>query len=206
MWTADHNSSRPRTAAPRLRRGVGMVEMMLSLAISASVLLSVAYAIDVSFKAHAINQEQWTLMQRNRLAMHRILSQIRVTADHQPVSLAAIADFTAGRITSDTGIVMLDEFDNLITYKYDSTNKMVSCMDAMGNEYVLVRGVENFRIKFESMRSPESIRTGGGHDLLMRATVLMTVRTSDQNADVDERAADQTVTLSSSVMPRRNIW
>jgi hypothetical protein len=34
----------------------------------------------------------------------------------------------------------------------------------------------------------------------------MTVRTSDQTSDIDEKYADQTVTLSGSVMPRRNIW
>lgn len=213
MWSLIGERSRKsagtvRRATPRLnsRRGVGMIEMMISLAIGASVLLSVAYAVDVSFKSHSINQEQWNLMQRNRLALHRILSQIRVTVDHQPISAKAVADFTAGKTTIDNGIVMLDEASNLISYKYDGTNKLLSAMDAAGNEYVLVRGVENFQIKFESMKSPEATRTGGNYDLLMRATVLMTVRTSDQSSDIDEKFADQTVTLSGSVMPRRNIW
>ncbi len=205
MWTAPSRSGdRARGAA--LRRGVGMAEMLISLAIATSVLLSVAYAVDVSFRAHSINQEQWSLTQRSRLAMHRVIGQIRVTTRHQPVSADAVADFTAGKVTVDRGIVMFDERDNLISYKYDDANKMVICMDALGNEYVLARGVEDFRIKFESMRSPESVRTNGGYDLLMRATILMTVRTTDRAADVDEKFADQTVTLSGSVMPRRNIW
>jgi len=58
----------------------------------------------------------------------------------------------------------------------------------------------------EPMRSSTSIRTGGVYDLLSRATILLTVRTADNTVMNSETTGDQTVTISSSVMPRRNVW
>ena len=58
----------------------------------------------------------------------------------------------------------------------------------------------------EPMRSALSVRTGGPYDRLMRATILVTIRTAGNAADVNEKVAAQEVTLSTSVMPRRNVW
>jgi len=210
--TTGSRSARPdaRVEAPararRRARGVGLVELLMSLAISASILVAVAYAVDISFRTYSINQEQTTLMQRVRLGMYRILTQIRTTEAHQPISAGSIADFKAGRITTDIGIVMIDDAGNETSYKYDAAAKQVTCMDPSGEEFVALRGVEAFSVKFEPMRSLNSQRTGGSYDLLMRATVLMTVKTIGQSSDVDEKLAEQVVTLSSSVVPRCNFW
>jgi hypothetical protein len=56
------------------------------------------------------------------------------------------------------------------------------------------------------MKSPTAIRTGGAYDLLMRATITLTVKTTGNAGDIDEKFGGQTVTLSTSVMPRRNVW
>jgi hypothetical protein len=58
----------------------------------------------------------------------------------------------------------------------------------------------------EPMRSATSIKTGGGYDLLKRATVNITVRTTEENSLASETTGTQTLTLSASVMPRRNVW
>jgi hypothetical protein len=47
---------------------------------------------------------------------------------------------------------------------------------------------------------------GGVYDRLMRATILITVRTTGNSADVNEKVGAQSLTLSTSVMPRRNVW
>ena len=187
-------------------RGLGLVELLLALSISASVLVAVAYAVDVSFRAYSVNQEQNTLMQRARITMHRLLTQIRVTAEHQPVNAGPLADFKAGKVAIDNGIRLLDEDGRETSYKYDPFSKEIGCVDADGNEFVAVRGVEAFEVKFEPMKSETSLRAGGAYDLLMRATIKLTVRNADQSSDVDEKAAPQTVSLTASVVPRCNVW
>lgn len=186
-------------------RGLGLIEMMLALAISAAVLTAVATAIDISFKSYAANQENASLMQRARMAMHRITTDIRTTALHQPEKFTpAYDDFITGKIvTTDTVYLYLDLNDvtsDVIRYSYDPMNKVVMCINAAADEFVVCRGVEAFSVKMEPMRSEKSIRTGGSYDLLMRATITLTVK-SDANA-----AGADVVTLSTSVMPRRNVW
>ena len=188
------------------RKGLGLVELLLALSISASVLVAVAYAVDVSFRAYSVNQEQNTLMQRARITMHRLLTQIRTTAEHQPYNAAAVADFKAGKIATDSGIRLLDEAGRETSYKYDAAAKEIACVDADGNEFVAVRGVEFFQVKFEPMKSETSLRAGGTYDLLMRATIKITVRNADKESDVNESVAPQTVSLTASVVPRCNVW
>ena len=67
-------------------------------------------------------------------------------------------------------------------------------------------GVESFTVRMEPMRSAASIRTGGPWDLMKRATFLLTVKTTSDTAVKGEGIGHQTVTLSASVMPRRNTW
>ena len=192
--------------ARRSARGLGVVELLISLAISATVLAAVAYAVDMTFRAYAINHEQSDLMQRTRLALYRITTGIRTTGAHQPMGPVALTDFKLGLTTVDTGITMTDANDRPLAFRFDTLDKRLIAIDALGTEYTLLRGVERFEIKFEPLRSQEAKRVGGVFDKLLRATILVTVRTSGNSADVDERVGAQTITLSTSVMPRRNIW
>jgi Tfp pilus assembly protein PilW len=201
--------ARPIRAALRARksaRGLGVVELLIALAISASVLAAVAYAVDMTIRAYAINHEQSDLMQRSRLALYRITTGIRTTGAHQPVNNVPLADFKLGLVTPDTAISMLDAYENPLGFKFIPEENRLVAVDAGGNEYTLLRGVEKFEIKFEPLRSQQSKRVGGVYDKLLRATILLTVRTTGNTADVDETVGAQTITLSTSVMPRRNIW
>jgi len=193
----------PAAAARRRARpvrGLGVVELLIALAISATVLAAVAYAVDMTFRAYSINHEQSDLMQRSRIALYRITTGIRTTGAHQPVNPAALADFKAGLIVTD------DANDKPVVFKFDPGQGRLLAVDPLGTEYTLLRGVEKFQIKFEPLMSQESKRIGGVYDRLMRATILITVRTTGNSPDVDERVGAQSVTLSTSVMPRRNIW
>lgn len=194
----------PRKAPAR--KGLAVVELLLALAIGGMVLVAVAYCVDASFRAYSINQEQSDLMQRSRLAMHRILTEIRTTATHAPTDAIAEAGFNMGLVVSDDGIKMLDSVDRQISFEFDSANGVLNAKDKLGNEYVLLRGVEKFEIKFEPMKSHNSVRTGGAYDQLLRATVLLTVRTTGNAVDVDETVGAQRVTLTSSAVPRQNVW
>jgi hypothetical protein len=188
------------------RKGLAVIELLLALAISGMILVAVAYCVDASFRAYSINQEQSDLLQRSRLAMHRILTEIRTTSTHAPTDVIAEAGFNGGLVVSDRGIKMLDSRDRQISFEFDPANGVLNAKDKLGNEYVLLRGVEKFEIKFEPMRSHNSVRTGGTYDQLLRATVLLTVRTTGNSIDVDETVGAQRVTLTSSAVPRQNVW
>jgi len=189
----------------RWRRGVGLVEMLISLAIAAALLTATAVALNASAQAYAINQEQASLMQQARVAMHRIVTSIRITHLHAPADAVLAADFADGFTVTGTAIGMIDKTGADIVYRYDADNHLIlAVIDDV--PHVLARGVERFTIRMEPMRSAESARTGGSWDLLKRATVTITVRTTPQTAQSSETTGVQTVTLSAAVAPRQNSW
>ena len=187
-------------------RGVGLVELLVALSISAALLTAVAVATDSSYKAYAINEEQSNLMQRGRLGLNRLITYIRTCKEHQPLNAAQIADFTDGATVTDTGFSMLNAAGEQIDVEYNATTQCILITRDGGDAHVLARGVLAFQVKMEPMKSAASMRAGGDHDLLRRATVLITLQTNGSFADINETEDRQVVTLSSSVMPRRNAW
>ena len=188
------------------RAGMAVIELLIALSIGSMVLVAVAYCVDSAFRAYSINQEQSDLMQRSRLAMHRILTAIRTTDAHIPVDAAAKSAFEDGIVVSDKAIDMIDINNRHVGFEFDPANGTLIATDKSGMEYVLLRGVENFEVKFEPMKTQQSLRAGGNYDRLLRATIRLTVRTSGNAVDVDETVGAQRVTLSSSAVPRRNVW
>ena len=185
---------------------MGLVELMIALSITAAVLTAVGAGVNASFKAYSINQEQTRLTSAARIALHRITSQIRTTVAHQPVTPARVTDFGNGLVTTDAGIALFTEDDHEILFSYDAPSKQIRAVDAVGNVRILLRGVQAFAVKFEPMQSRTSKKTGGIYDQLFRATITLTVATDGNSPDLDESVAAQTVTLSASVVPRRNLW
>jgi Tfp pilus assembly protein PilV len=194
-----------RRSRRRRQGGLGLIELLVALSISAALLTAVAVATDTSFKAYAINEEQAALTQRARLAMHRMLTYIRTTKEHQPITAAEVTRFSQGFIATDTGISMFTDSGRELDFEFDATNRRLLIVDN-GTARELLKGVEAFTVKMEPMRSQSAIRSGGGCDLLRRATILLTIKTNGQSADINESVDGQIVTLSASVMPRRNTW
>lgn len=202
---------------PRRRRGLGLVELLVSLAIVASLLTAVAVATKSSFQAYAINQEFSLLTQKTRMAMHRILSDIRTSDAHavdaDPNSAANIAWCNGSAETPllANSVSMYDPSNTLHVYRWDSTTKQLLA-DVLPHgattmrTHVLLEGVEKFEVTHVPMQSFNSRRTAGTRDLLRRATILLTVRSSGSADEMGDGGVQQTVTLSSSVVPRRNFW
>src|SRR6185436_16251316 len=124
----------------------------------------------------------------------------------QPVTPARVTDFANGLVTTDTGIALFTEDDHELRFTYDSPSKQLRATDAVGNLHVLLKGVQAFSVKFEPMQSRTSKKTGGVYDQLLRATISLTVSTDTNSPDIDESVAAETVTLTASVVPRRNLW
>ena len=196
---------RPPLAAPRRRRGMGMVELLIAMSISASLLTAVAVAVDACFRGYRANQEQAVLMQRSRVSQNFLCTTIRTTKLHSPLGSQQQKDFDGGAIVTDTGIEMFDLNDRLVKFEWDVPKKQL-LVTQNGKTNVLAEGVDDFTVRMEPMRSATSIKTGGGYDLLKRATVNITVRTTAESSAAGETTGTQTLTLSASVMPRRNVW
>jgi prepilin-type N-terminal cleavage/methylation domain-containing protein len=193
-------------AKPKVqRRGVGLIELLLALAISAMLLTATAVAVDASFKAYANNQEESSLLQQARMALNRVTTSIRTSDTHAPTNPTLLVDFRDGLKVSGTAIGMLQEDGTDIVYRYDQAKKQL-LTDVNGKTYIVARGVEAFTVTMEPMRSPAALRTGGGYDLLRRANILITIRTTSETARPGETTGKHPVTLSASVTPRRNSW
>ena len=188
-----------------VRRGVTILELLIALSISAMLLVATAVAVDACFRAYKNNQEESSLMQRARIVIDRITTVIRTTKAHQPDTPSAAANFLSGVTVTDSGIDLFDVNNVETIFRYDPPTQRILAIVG-GKTYVLASGVTAFSIKMEPMRSAESIRTGGGWDLLQRATISMTVRTTGNTATATETTNTQAVTLSASVMPRQNTW
>jgi len=199
------NRRHPLTRSRRRNTGLGLVELLVALPISAALLTAVAVATDSSFRAYAINEEQSGLTQRARLCMYRMMTYMRTCKEHQPITDTEITRFTQGVIVTDSGISMFTDDGKQLDFEYDAADRQLK-LNENGTSRVLLRGVEAFYVKMEPMRSPAAIRGGTGYDLLRRATILLTIKTNGQSADIDEDANSGIATMSASVMPRRNSW
>jgi prepilin-type N-terminal cleavage/methylation domain-containing protein len=189
----------------RRRRGLGLIEMMVALSISAALLTATGVALDTAIKAYRINLQQAMLLQNARTAMNRILTTIRRTKLHAPDTALQRAQFAGNTTVTGTGIAMFDANNTEIDFRYDATAKTVNAV-SNGVARPLIHGVEDFSVTLKPMRSATSAKINGPWDLLERATILMTVRTADQNTLDTESDGRVVITLSASVMPRRNTW
>jgi prepilin-type N-terminal cleavage/methylation domain-containing protein len=196
------------------RRGVSLVELLVALAITASLMTAVAIAVDASFKGYAINQSQAQLMQRARLTMNRLTTYIRGTSQHLPDDDTAQTQFEAGLITQGTSIRMMLDSTNGVIFR-QSGNQLLFVPFTVagatlteGTPRTLLDGVgpSDFVITFEPQRSTEAAKIGGPYDQLKRASIVLTIHTDSETTVQGEETQNQSVTLSTSIMPRKNIW
>jgi hypothetical protein len=176
----------------------------------------VAVGTHASFQAYAVNQEYSQLNQRARVAVHRMLSDIRTAEAHAVdtnPSSAGNTSFKAGTIVSGSKtIAMYDSSDALHVYRWDSAaKKLYADVKPFGarrrrRPIPCSKGSINFAVTLEPMKSLTAARTGGQYDLLKRATILLTVRATGSGDERGDNGEQQTMTVSSSVVPRKNVW
>jgi prepilin-type N-terminal cleavage/methylation domain-containing protein len=194
--------SRPRG---NFRHGVSLVELLIALSISAALLTATGVAVDSAFKSYSINQERSSMQQRARLAVYRIQTYVRTCKEHAPITSTKVAQFATGTIVTDTGIAMFTNAGNELTFEIDPVKKQLLMLDGV-TKHVLLEGVDLFTVKMEPLKSAAALKTGGNYDLLKRASIVLTLHPTDDGADTNTDGQSQTITLSASVMPRRNSW
>lgn len=187
------------------RRGVTIVELLVSLAIAAMLLTATAVAVDASFRSYSVNQLTSDLQQRARVALHRVVSEIRSSTAHEPISSSARDLFAAGVETEDSGIVLFRDDGRELRFFHDPTNQLlVARID--GVDRTLLEGVTNFEVTLTPMYSYVDGNIRRRVVVLQRASVLLTIGNVRPSADVNEQAAPVSITLSGAVMPRQNSW
>lgn len=179
--------------APRTRRhGVSLIEVLLALTISATLLAAVAIAVNACFESFRVNQERGIVLNRARSVMLNLVQRMRMTEYLQPRTPGQLTAFqnyslatTAG--VTDNGIqILASDVANDgtsgtraltdIAYYHDTAdnNKRLQII-VNGKTWTLLDGVTDFRITFHPKRSSDAFAAGGGCDVVDYATITMTV-------------------------------
>lgn len=161
------------------RSGFTLVEVLLSLAISAVILSAVAVAFNASAVTYQKNQELYAVVNNGRQALLRMTAQLRTGFSVDPNAPANQCNFFAVTGADPNSIQDL-------TYDFRSSdNTLYLITNSDSAEYVLCTGVQS--LTFTRLLTADASDCRG-------VTVTMTVQSGDQQK-----------TLSSAVAIRRNL-
>lgn len=108
--------------------GLSLVEMLISLAITALLLTATMVAIDASFRAYAAAAESASTQTSTRLVVHRLLSLMRTSTAHGPLLPDYAADPPVdldGYTLTSNYVELLDPDGNLIRLEYEAAENML---------------------------------------------------------------------------------
>lgn len=117
-------SRRHNTRSIRRSAGLSLVEMLISLAITAMLLTATVVAIDASFRAYAAAAESASTQTTTRLVVHRLLTLMRTSTAHGPLLPETDVTLSGNTLTSPY-IELLDPDGNLVRLEYESADQML---------------------------------------------------------------------------------
>ena len=210
-------------------RGFSLIEMLIALTISATLLTAALGALDAMFKGYQQTAESVSTHVISRIAINRMLNMIRTGSDFGP--------FPSDVLDNTTNPLRADYFEYVsaksasgattevtrVEYRYPDHAALLRTWGASGNPpalhftptgpgalYLVVTNTT-------SNTSTESLLLSGvnsatfelNYDVgprLVRATIDI-VATTSESADIDVKvgAAPQTIRMIASAVPRRNI-
>ena len=180
-----------------LRRGLGMIEAMIALAITAALLTAVGAAFTASAKAMTVNDEFFRSTQAARVALQRILWQVR-NGSVDDTSTANSLHLITNTVYDDSGNVIKQPQD--VTYSLvtesDPTKgpmRLVMVNNANNQTYELAKNVTTA----VSSSSPFVVELGQDYNnttCVSRVSVVLAVKVG-----VNE------VLVSGAAAPRRNM-
>lgn len=184
------------------RRGFTLVEVLIAISIMAVLLLATSAALKASVDSFSANQASADTLVRARMTLSRIAQQIRSGTDHLPVTVSKQTSFLAGSTVTDTGMSLINDAGEEITFQYDTATTSLKVTVDGGTARTLASNVASFTIKLKPIRSATAIKTGGLYDELEQATVTLTLI-----PEVDgSQLTGQTLVLSESITPRARLW
>ena len=100
----NHVTTSARTRRPNRRRGLGLVELLVSLAIAASLLTAVAAAYAATTSAIQMNDEFFRASQAARVSINQIMAEVRKCQ-------SGIVDYQSLEISNQMGEKRVYAFD-----------------------------------------------------------------------------------------------
>jgi prepilin-type N-terminal cleavage/methylation domain-containing protein len=171
------------------RHGLSLVELMISLAITAMLLTAVAAAYSASASAIEVNERFFRATQAARVSMHQLVTDIR-RCDSVTVADNRIEVWRPLELLPDDG----SELSRIYTYDPVEQKLILNIVDVEDNvspNYVIARNVVAAR--FVPELRPEVVNGAPtGVNIVFRVTIELNVRV-DTN----------TIRLSGSAVPRK---
>ncbi len=185
------------------RRGFNLIEMLIALAITATLLAAVMVALHASFMAYQSTTELASTHTIARLVMHRMLTLIRTGQEFGPFpnnpqdSMVASTDI---EFLTPGGHLIVLEWKETATPDYPQANALYATIDG-GLHHVMLEGVIPqvdadgfpvlpFTLEYELGRR------------LHRATIDITVVPDDNMSVTIDGDNQQQIRLVASAMPR----
>lgn len=207
LWKNDRRVNRLLQSTihnPQSNNGFTIVEMLITLVIIALVFTAIAFATDASLRAYSVNQASADSLQRARLAILRISSDLRSGTDVLPYSDDESDDFSAGITVEDIGVRLIDQAGRAVSYYFDSESSTLLAEIAGSDPVVLARGVTDFEMVLTPARSADAKTANLPWDLLNSATIQLSIQPVDDLATAANHSSP--LVLTGSVAPRGNSW
>jgi len=190
-------------------RGLSLIEVLMSLAITSMLMTGAAVAIDASFKAYAYAAETAGAQSATRMITHRILTLMRTSTAHGPL-------ITAGAVlvpnSSNPPLVLngntltshytelVDPQNNIIRIEYrDQINELWAVINPGLGQVAqpLLAGVT--ACQFTSLRRQNS----AGLWVLERGTMALSVQPGADSTLAIESGYTTPIQVVASTMPRK---
>ena len=178
------------------RRGFNLVEVLIALAITASLLTATLVALDASFRAYQSTTEEVSTQSIGRIVMHRMLTLLRTGTEFGPYP----ADPRVSRIRSDY-IEFRTQEDEVVTIRWDRANEVLTYQIEGQAPVELLDGVVGTEDGEGNLLEPFTLEFEQGRRLY-RASIDLSVEPNDVIDLSIEGDNARRIRLVGSAMPR----
>jgi prepilin-type N-terminal cleavage/methylation domain-containing protein len=183
-------------------RGLSLVEMLVSLAITALLLTATMVAIDASFKAYAVAAESASTQTSTRLVTNRLMTMIRTNYAHGPIYPDTLNGVVLdGDTVTSPYMQIIDRNGDLITIEYDSVLQQLMYTRDPGTGTIttqpIIGGVTEAEFTLKRRRDDDGVW------VLERGSVDFTVQPDDDASLEIEAGNIPPVRVVASTRPRK---
>lgn len=178
-----------------------MVELLISLAITAMLLTATMVAIDTSFKAYAAAAESASTQTSTRLVVHRLLSLMRTSTAHGPLLPETDVTLSGTTLTSPY-IELIDPDGNMIRLDYVDADDMIYVTitpfgGSVATQQPMLGGVTQCEFKLTRRLDDDGVW------ILGRGSIDFTVEPDKDTSLSIEGDAAAAMRVIASTMPRK---